>query len=84
MAKAVFCIARTEQQARDIVLALKDAGFPGSGISVLFPDRDGTRDFAHEQHTKAPEGAATGAATGGTLGGVVAPLTLPRRRLAGP
>lgn len=71
MAKAVFCIARTEQQARDIVLALKDAGFPGSEISVLFPDRDGTRDFAHEQHSKAPEGAATGAATGGTLGGVV-------------
>ena len=27
------------------------------------------RNFAHEQHTKAPEGAATGAGTGGVLGG---------------
>src|SRR5438477_569772 len=40
-------------------------------ISVLFPDKAGTRDFAHEQHTKAPEGAATGAGTGGAVGGVV-------------
>ena len=38
-------------------------------ISVLFPDRGGTRDFAHEKSTKAPEGAAAGAGTGGLLGG---------------
>ena len=37
---------------------------------MLFPDKSGTRDFAHEQHTKAPEGAAAGAGTGGVLGGV--------------
>src|SRR4029453_19042555 len=37
----------------------------------LFPDKSGTKDFAHEQHTKAPEGAATGAGTGGVLGGAL-------------
>lgn len=37
----------------------------------LFPDRSGTRDFAHEQHTKAPEGAVAGAGTGGALGGAL-------------
>lgn len=68
-AKAVLCIARRRAQAEDIVNALKAAGFSNNDISVLLPDKEGTRDFAHEQHTKAPEGAATGAAAGGiTLG----------------
>lgn len=70
MEKAVFCIARTETQAANIVDRLKTAGFSNNDISVLFPDKSGTKDFAHEQHTKAPEGAATGAGTGGVLGGV--------------
>lgn len=66
---AVFGIASTGIQAERIANALKAAGFAGNDISVLFPDKTGTRDFAHEQHTKAPEGAATGAGTGGLLGG---------------
>src|ERR671919_874207 len=70
MAQAVFCLAKTETQAIEIVDQLKTAGFSASDISVLFPDKTGTRDFAHEQNTKAPEGAATGAGTGGVLGGV--------------
>jgi hypothetical protein len=69
MAKAVFCIAKSESQAVTIVDQLKAAGFSKNDISVLFPDKTGTKDFAHEQHTKAPEGAATGAGTGGILGG---------------
>jgi hypothetical protein len=71
MAKAVFCLARTEAQAIRIVERLKMAGFSNTDISVLFPDKAGTQDFAHEQHTKAPEGAATGAGTGGVLGGAL-------------
>src|SRR5262249_32950131 len=71
MAKAVFCIARTEAQAITIVERLRAAGFSNNDISVLCPDKAGTRDFAHEQHTKAPEGAATGAGTGGVLGGAL-------------
>jgi hypothetical protein len=70
MEKAVFCIAKTETQAANIVDQLKTAGFSNNDISVLFPDKGGTRDFAHEKNTKAPEGAATGAGTGGVLGGV--------------
>jgi hypothetical protein len=40
-------------------------------ISVLFPDKSTTRDFAHEAHTKAPEGATIGAGTGGAVGGAI-------------
>jgi hypothetical protein len=69
MAKAVFCIVKTEAQAVAVVDQLKTAGFSNNDISVLFPDKSGTRDFAHEQSTKAPEGAATGAGVGGILGG---------------
>ena len=71
MEKAVFCIANTETQARTIVDQLKAAGFSNNDISVLFPDKSGTKDFAHEQNTKAPEGAAAGAGTGGVLGGAL-------------
>jgi hypothetical protein len=71
MAQAVFCLVRTEAAAIRIVEQLKAAGFSHADISVLFPDKAGTRDFAHEQHTKAPEGAATGAGTGGVLGGTL-------------
>jgi hypothetical protein len=70
MAKGVFGLVDNEVQAERIVEELRSAGFSNNDISVLFPDKSGTRDFAHEQHTKAPEGAATGAATGGVLGGV--------------
>jgi len=38
-------------------------------ISVLVPDKQGTKDFAHEKHTKAPEGTATGATSGAVIGG---------------
>ena len=69
--KAVFGIAKSVAQAERIANRLKAAGFSGDDISVLFPDKEGTRDFAHEQHTKAPEAAATGAGTGGVLGGAL-------------
>src|SRR5262245_44233534 len=71
MAKAIFGIAKTEDQAIHIVNQLKAASFSSNDISVLFPDKSGTKDFAHEQHTKAPEGAAAGAGTGGVLGGAL-------------
>jgi hypothetical protein len=50
---------------------LKSAGFRNTDISVLFPESAGTRDFAHEKNTKAPEGATTGAGTGLILGGAL-------------
>jgi len=71
MKKAVFGIVKTENQAINIANQLQSAGFSPNDISVLFPDRTGTRDFAHEQHTKAPEGAAAGAGSGAVLGGAL-------------
>jgi uncharacterized protein (TIGR02271 family) len=68
---AVFGLARDEQQASRIVDDLKSAGFSKNDISVLFADKRGTKDFAHEKNTKAPEGAVTGAGTGGVLGGIL-------------
>jgi hypothetical protein len=71
MAKAVFGLVDSESQAERIVDSLKVAGFSNNDISVLFPDKAGTRDFAHEKATKAPEGAAAGAGTGTVVGGVL-------------
>lgn len=71
MARSVFCIAQSEPQVVRIVSQLKMSGFAENDISVLFPDKSGTRDFAHEHNTKAPEGAAAGAGAGGTVGGIV-------------
>ena len=71
MAKAVFCTAKTGTQAAQIVDRLKAAGFSNKDISVLMPDKGGTRDFAIENETKAPEGAAVGAGSGAVLGGAL-------------
>src|SRR6185503_9448246 len=49
----------------------QSVGFTPNDVSVLFPDKQGTKDFAHEHNTKAPEGAVAGAGTGGVLGGTV-------------
>lgn len=50
---------------------LKEASFSNNDISVLFPDKGTSRDFAHEKNTKAPEGAIAGAGTGGVVGGAL-------------
>jgi hypothetical protein len=68
---SVICITKTVNQAESIVSRLKDSGFSNNDISVLFPDKSTTRDFAHEKNTKAPEGIATGVGTGGAIGGVL-------------
>ena len=52
MKRAVFCIVKTVAQAETIADELRIAGFSNNDISVLFPDKSTTRDFAHEQHTK--------------------------------
>ncbi len=68
---SVLCIAKSQPQAIRIVDQLKAANFSNNDISVLLADKSGTKDFAHEQHTKAPEGATTGGVTGGVLGGAL-------------
>ena len=71
MSKTVICLANTEAQAESIVQRLNEVGIPTSDVSVLFPDKTGSRDFAHEHNTKAPEGTAIGASAGGVTGGVL-------------
>jgi hypothetical protein len=68
---AVFGIFQNRTQLEQAVLTLKDEGFRSADISALFPDSDGTKAFAHEKNTKAPEGAATGAGTGAVVGGTL-------------
>jgi len=68
---AVFGIYRDRRHAEQAVDALRAAGFRNSDVSVLLPDNAGTKDFAHEKNTKAPEGVTTGAASGGVLGGAL-------------
>lgn len=71
MKNAVYCIAKDVTQAETIVDLLRVAGFASNDISVLLPDKSGTRDFAHEQNTKMPEGAATGGVTGMGAGAIL-------------
>lgn len=68
---AVFGIYPDQLTAEDAVEALKEAGFRNTDISALFPDNKGTKDFAHEKQTKAPEGAVTGGTTGAVIGGAL-------------
>ena len=71
MATSVYCIATSEAQAIRIANRLRSSGFTPDDISMLYPDRDGARDLATQNSTKAPEGAATGASAGAVLGGAL-------------
>ena len=68
---AVYGIYTDRSQAERAVDALTTAGFRNEDISVLLQDNVGTKDFAHEKSTKAPEGATTGAVAGGAIGGTL-------------
>jgi hypothetical protein len=68
---AVFGIYQSVEQAERAVDALVLASFSNSDVSVLLPDSQSSKDFAHEKHTKAPEGTTTGVAAGGTIGGTL-------------
>ena len=72
---AVFGIYLNRQNVEAAVEALQEAGFRSTDISVLFSENVGTKDFALEKHTKAPEGSATGAGTGAVVGGALGWLT---------
>ncbi|MBV8833977.1 MAG: DUF3341 domain-containing protein [Acidobacteriaceae bacterium] len=68
---AVYGIYPTRGQAEHAVDRLIASGFRNEDISVLLQDNVGTKDFAHEKATKAPEGTTTGAVTGGVIGGTL-------------
>src|SRR6266850_252328 len=68
---AAFGIYRDRTSVENAVDALRQAGFRNTDISVLFPENQGTKDFAHEKSTKAPEGTAAGAGAGAVIGGTL-------------
>src|SRR6187399_2671128 len=68
---AVFGIYPNRTQVETGVDTLVGSGFRPEDISVLLPENVGTKDFAHEKGTKAPEGAAAGAGTGAVVGGTL-------------
>jgi hypothetical protein len=68
---AVFGIYKSSAQAESAVDRLLAGGFSNSDISVLLPDNQGSREFAHEKNTKVPEGATTGVTAGGAVGGTL-------------
>jgi hypothetical protein len=77
---AVFGIYKNSAQAESAVDKADSAvntivesrtvagGFTHEDISVLLPDAKGSKDFAHEKHTKAPEGTAGDVTAGGVIG----------------
>ena len=67
----VFGIFSTKEQVENAVAEMKRDGFRNADISVLFPYNEGTKDFALEKGTKAPEGAAAGAGSGAVIGGAL-------------
>ena len=71
---AAFGIFASREMAENGVDRLLAAGFRNEDISVLLQDNAGTKDFAHEKHTKAPEGTAAGAVAGGIVGGTIGVL----------
>ena len=71
---SVFGIYPGRSQAEHAADALIQAGFASNDISVLLPEGGSSKDFAHEKHTKAPEGTAVGVTAGGAVGGTLGML----------
>ena len=69
--RAALGIYPNYSSVENAVEALHEAGFRNGDISVLFPQRAGSEDFALDKGTRAPEGAAAGAGTGALLGGAL-------------
>jgi hypothetical protein len=72
--RAVFGIYNATAQAEIAVNELLQAGFSSEDVSVLMPDQQSTRSFAHQKDTKAPEGTTAGVTTGGLIGGALGVL----------
>lgn len=73
---AVFGIYASGAQAESAIEQIVESrtvagGFQYNDISVLLPDTQRSREFAHEKNTKAPEGTTTGVTTGGLIGGTL-------------
>jgi len=68
---AVYGMFADRQHVETGVDALLANGFRKEDVSILAADNIGTKDFAHELHSKAPEGATVGGGAGVVLGGTL-------------
>jgi hypothetical protein len=68
---AAFGIYQSRATAEVAVDRLRSAGFSNDDVSVLMADSQGSKDFAAEKNTKAPEGTAAGVGVGGAVGGTL-------------
>ena len=68
---AAFGIFHSHDAAAAAVDHLNAAGFSHDDVSVLMADKQGSKDFAAEKNTKAPEGTTAGVLGGGALGGTL-------------
>ena len=68
---AAFALFPDRASLENALKLLRSAGFRNSDVSMLVQETPGTKELAHEAHTKAPEGAAAGAAAGAVVGGVL-------------
>ena len=68
---AAFGIFSNRSAAETAVDRLVAEGFSHQDVSVLMADQSGSKDFAAEKNTKAPEGTTTGVTVGGMAGGTL-------------
>src|ERR1700679_444375 len=68
---AAFGIYKDRATAESAVDRLLAEGFSNQDVSVLMSDNSGSKDFATEKNTKAPEGTTTGVGVGGVVGGTL-------------
>jgi hypothetical protein len=68
---AVFGVYLDQVILEEGLMALREANFRPEDISILYPYNEGSKEFAHEKATKAPEGASAGAGAGAVIGGAL-------------
>ena len=71
---SVIGIYQDRTTVSDAIGVLHKAGYRATDISVLSSENQGSKDFAHEKHSKAAQGAASGAVLGALVGGALACL----------
>lgn len=69
---SVFGIYSTYAGLQSGAEALRAAGFRTTDVAALIPENQGSKDLAHEKHTKAPEGTMLGGIIGAVVGGILA------------
>jgi len=66
-----YAIYPTRVFAKNGVQSLQNAGFRTADISVMFASPATSKEFAHTNETKSPEGATIGGGAGAVVGGVL-------------